>query len=128
MSQPPDAPKTGMQKILDVVEKVGNKVPHPVIIFLVLIGIVVLLSAVLDLAGTAVTSEVIVPREAAAESAGDDASPNDAGHDYDTGTTVHYEVMDEDQYSVEPRTIAVRSLLTVDGIRFIYTSLIPSFM
>ena len=33
-----------MQKILDVVEKVGNKVPHPVVIFLILIAIVIVLS------------------------------------------------------------------------------------
>jgi len=128
MSQPLDAPKTGMQKVLDVVEKVGNKVPHPVIIFLVLIGIVVLLSAILSLAGTSVTSEVIVPRAPAEATAGDDPAGYDAVHDYDTGTTVQYATMDEDHYSVETRTVAVRSLLTADGIRFIYTSLIPSFM
>ena len=39
------APKTGMQKLLDAVERVGNRVPHPVMIFVYLIGIVVVLSA-----------------------------------------------------------------------------------
>ena len=31
------APKTAMQRILDTVERVGNKVPHPVMIFVYLI-------------------------------------------------------------------------------------------
>ena len=35
------APATSMQKILNVVERVGNKVPHPVIIFVILIAIVI---------------------------------------------------------------------------------------
>ena len=51
MSQPIAAPKTVMQKFLDVVEKVGNKVPHPAVIFLILIAIVVVLSHDLAPAG-----------------------------------------------------------------------------
>ena len=39
------APKTGMQKLLDAVERVGNRVPHPVMIFVYLIIFVVVLSA-----------------------------------------------------------------------------------
>ena len=42
------APKTAMQRFLDGVEKVGNMVPHPVVIFLILIAIVIVLSAVLE--------------------------------------------------------------------------------
>ena len=55
------APKTTMQRFLDGVEKVGNMVPHPVVIFLILIGIVIVLSAVLSLFGAAVTFERINP-------------------------------------------------------------------
>ena len=43
MSQPYEESKTFMQKVLDVVERVGNKVPHPAVIFLILIAIVILL-------------------------------------------------------------------------------------
>ncbi|MET0597499.1 MAG: AbgT family transporter, partial [Mesorhizobium sp.] len=44
-----DAPsKTAMQRFLDGVETVGNMVPHPVVIFLILIGIVIVLSALLS--------------------------------------------------------------------------------
>ena len=44
MSRPSDAPKSAMQKLLDVVERVGNKVPHPAVLFFLLIGLVVVLS------------------------------------------------------------------------------------
>jgi aminobenzoyl-glutamate transport protein len=88
------APKTVMQRFLDGVERVGNMVPHPVVIFLILIGIVIALSAVLSLFGAAVRFERINPET----------------HEIETATT------------------AIRSLMTSDGIRFMYASLIPNFM
>jgi aminobenzoyl-glutamate transport protein len=124
MSQPTEAsnaegPKNLMQRFLDVVEKVGNKVPHPAIIFLILIALVVLLSAVLELTGARVSYQVIVPHTHQLAAG---AGPND------TGTSVAYQTIDEKKYTIETRTVAARSLLTGDGIRFIYSSLIPSFM
>lgn len=88
------APKTAMQRFLDTVEKVGNMVPHPVVIFLILIGAVIVLSAVLGSFGAAVTFERINP----------------------------------DTQKIETASTAIRSLMTADGIRFMYSSLIPSFM
>jgi aminobenzoyl-glutamate transport protein len=123
MSQTSEAPKTAMQRILDIVEKVGNKVPHPVIIFLILIAIVVVLSHLLYMTGTSVTSEVIVPQTSDTETAMDlDESA------YDSAASVHYQNIDEKSYTIETRTVAAKSLLTTEGIRFIYSSLIPSFM
>jgi len=58
----PAAPKkTFTQRLLDAVEVAGNKVPHPAIIFLALIGIVVVLSHLLYLMGTSVTYQVVNP-------------------------------------------------------------------
>ncbi len=127
MNQTSDAPKGVMQKILDVVEKVGNLVPHPVLIFLSLIAIVIVLSHIFYLAGLNVTFESIVPDdETAAEST---AEPLDGySMTYDYGMHVDYERMDEKSYHIEEQTLAVRSLLTGEGIRFIYVSLIPNFM
>jgi aminobenzoyl-glutamate transport protein len=88
------APKTTMQRFLDGVERVGNMVPHPVVIFLILIGIVVALSALLGAAGAGVMFQRI----------------NSETHEIETATT------------------SIRSLLSVDGIRFMYSSLIPNFM
>lgn len=56
-----ESPKTAMQKILDTVERVGNAVPHPVIIFLILIVGVLVLSHILYMVGASVTYQVINP-------------------------------------------------------------------
>jgi aminobenzoyl-glutamate transport protein len=123
MSQPSEGSKSFMQKLLDVVEKVGNKVPHPAVIFLILIAIVVVLSALLELTETSVSYDVLVPKTSKIEK----ATASDATL-YDMGTEVIYKGIEEKTYKLERRTVAVRSLLTTDGIRFIYSSLIPSFM
>ena len=140
MSEPSEPKKGLMQMILDVVEKVGNMVPHPVIIFVILILMVVSISHAMQMAGASVTTEVIVPDAPASaaakpdETAGkgkvaeDDKAAGYHVHDYDTGTAVVYEALREKNYHIEKRTIAARSLLTNDGIRFMYASLIPSFM
>ena len=79
-----------MQRILDVVEKAGNMVPHPVLIFLSLIAIVIVLSHVLYVAGIGVTFDEIVPDAAEVSQAESGAYPI-----YDTGTTVEYKTLDE---------------------------------
>lgn len=125
MSQPSEAPnaeppKTVMQRVLDVVEKVGNKVPHPVIIFLILIGLVVVLSHILHVAGVSHTHEAIATEVKTA----------DPAYTYDAGTADEYrlQTVDETKAKVEARTTVVRSLLTTEGVRFIYSSLVPNFM
>ncbi len=120
---PTSQPPTGMlQKFLNMVEKVGNKVPHPAVIFLSLIAIVVILSALLALTGTSVSYEVLVPEKSKTDKA---AAPE---LDYDSGTIVTYTTENEKKYKIEKATVAVRSLISIDGIRFMYSSLIPSFM
>lgn len=94
MSQSIAAPKSAMQKFLDVVEKVGNKVPHPAVIFLILIAIVVVLSQLLHM----------------------------------LGTSISYQVLNPETHKLETATTSAKSLLTADGIRFMYERLIPNFM
>src|SRR5215510_2571038 len=89
-----EAQKTGMQKVLDVVERVGNKVPHPAVIFVILMGIVIVLSHIL----------------------------------YVLGARVSYEVINPDTHKIEKMTTVARSLLTVDGIRFMFTGVVQNFM
>jgi hypothetical protein len=48
-------------RLLDFIEVAGNKVPHPVMMFLYLIIGVVLLSQVLYVLGVSVTDEILVP-------------------------------------------------------------------
>jgi aminobenzoyl-glutamate transport protein len=90
----PDQSKPFMQRLLDGVERVGNKVPHPVVIFVALIALVVLVSHLLYLLGASVTYEAINP----------------------------------DTHEVEQNTTAARSLLTADGIRFMYSEVVQNFM
>jgi aminobenzoyl-glutamate transport protein len=80
--------------MLDVIERVGNKVPHPVVIFVMLIVLVILLSHVFYLMGASATYQAINP---------------------DTG-------------EVEEITTAARSLLTADGLRFMYSGVVENFM
>src|SRR5580693_1830973 len=54
--------KTFLQKLLDGVERVGNKVPHPAVIFFILLALVILLSHLFHGLGTTVTYEVINPQ------------------------------------------------------------------
>src|SRR5215472_12582669 len=92
--QPIAAQKTGMERLLDTVERVGNKVPHPAVIFVILIAIVAVLSHIFYLLGFSVTFEAVNP--------------------------------ETDQ--VGPVTTAAKSLLTGDGIRFMYENVIKNFM
>jgi aminobenzoyl-glutamate transport protein len=123
MSKTSEAPKSVMQRILDVVERVGNKVPHPVIIFLILIAIVVVLSHIFYLVGANVSYEAIVPETQNIETATDTDT-----NLYDTGTSVTYGNIVDEKHKIETQAVVVRSLLTTEGIRFIYSSLIPNFM
>lgn len=89
-----EASRTVLQRLLDLVEKVGNKVPHPAVLFFVLISAVVLLSQVLQW----------------------------------IGVSVSYQRINPETHESEAVTTAVRSLLSADGIRFIFTSVVPNFI
>jgi aminobenzoyl-glutamate transport protein len=113
------APKSVMQKLLDVVEKVGNKVPHPVVIFLILIGLVVVLSDIFARLGTSVTTEVVTSEGITTEK--DVAAAKNLDN---------YPYSKEYSKPHEPKLVKteVQSLLSIKGIRFMYVSIIPSFM
>jgi len=86
--------KTTLEKLLDVVERVGNRVPHPVVIFVLLIGLVIVLSQLLYWAGASVT----------------------------------YEAVNPETHQIENVTTGVRSLLTTNGVRFMYSGIVQNFM
>lgn len=111
------------EKMLDGIEKAGNKVPHPVIMFLYLILGVIVLSAVLSWFGISVTEDVAVPipKEQLA------AISNQLGgsivpYDIDAG-----KIVDLPDYTIQEQTFEVRSLLSVDGIRYIFSSFVNNF-
>lgn len=104
---------------LGTVERIGNKVPHPVLMFLYLILIVIALSAILDWIGVSVTEEIAVP------------ITDGAQVDFYTDSTEPLENLPNEpwktEYEIQEQTIAIRSLLTTEGIRFIFTSFVPNF-
>lgn len=120
-----------VNKMLGTIEKVGNKVPSPVMMFFYLIIGVIVLSAVLDLAGVKVTEDIIVPKPELVEQdwlAGGTTAPQLLPVDYTDETG--YQLADPtnlDDYSIETVTVSIRSLLSVDGIRFIFTSFVSNF-
>lgn len=58
---------TGAKGLLGTIERVGNKVPHPVLMFGYLILLVIALSWVLNLAGWSVAEQVAVPADTSVE-------------------------------------------------------------
>lgn len=59
--EPPGEPgQQGSGGVFGFIERVGDKVPHPAIIFLILCAIVIVLSQILYAAGVQATSEVAV--------------------------------------------------------------------
>jgi aminobenzoyl-glutamate transport protein len=115
-------PPTGFtQRVLDGIERLGNKVPHPVLMFLYLIIGVIVLSAILALAGVSVTEEIAVP----------DTVPSTPSFYEDTTAPVtDPNVLPSDYgdaYHLETVTIPIKSLLNAEGIRFIFTSFVPNF-
>jgi aminobenzoyl-glutamate transport protein len=118
----PPAKKTFMDKLLDAVEVLGNKVPHPVMMFVYLIVFVIVLSSILALLGVSVTEQVLEP------------VPYQVGRDFYEDTTQVQTVAPQEglEYSdvkFQPRqeTIPIKGLLTIDGIRFLFTSFVPNF-
>jgi aminobenzoyl-glutamate transport protein len=94
MNQKSHAPPSFFKSLLDFVERAGNKAPHPGVLFLLLILVVVALSHVL----------------------------------WRQGISVSYQRVNPQTYDTETVTTAVRSLLSADGIRFIFTSVVPNFV
>jgi aminobenzoyl-glutamate transport protein len=103
------------QRALAWIEKAGNKVPNPAILFLALCLGVIVLSQLLDWLNVSVTSEVVAPTDADVEQREDGVS------------ALPYDDAPED-YTVETETFEVDGLLTTDGISFMFTSFVPNFL
>lgn len=110
------------ERLLDGIERTGNKVPHPVIMFLYLIIFIAVLSAILAAFDVSVTENVAVP----GPSAEIEAIEGTLG-----GSIVAYDEygdpIDIPDYTIEEQTFAVQSLLSIDGIRFILSSFVNNF-
>jgi len=121
MSTAVTSPGAGEKKgsMLDIIEKLGNKVPHPVLMFLYLIIFVIVLSQILAMLGVSVTEQiaVVVPEPIETEFYEDTTQP---GLEADLG-------IDNPEFAIEERTITIKGLLSTEGIRFIFTSFVSNF-
>ncbi|MDO8212030.1 AbgT family transporter [Conexibacter sp. CPCC 206217] len=103
------------QRALAWIERNGNKVPNPAILFLGLCIGVIVLSQILDWIGVSITSEVVDVGSRAVEARPDGVS----ALPYDNAP---------EHYAVVRETFSIRGLLTGDGIRFMFTSFVPNFL
>ena len=79
--------------ILNSIEKIGNKLPHPATIFVILCGIIIVVSAIMARMGVSVT----------------------------------YTGLDRSSMEIKEMTSTVVSLLTPEGIRYMFTSAVKNF-
>ena len=124
------AEKEAPSGFLATVERVGNMVPHPAIIFFILIGIVIVLSVIFAALGTSVTYEVYAPA-ADLPSLADAGAAASALHDLPLNDGVESYVAESGDLSggsLVEQTTSVRSLLSPDGIRFMLTSPVANFL
>jgi len=111
----------GFQRVLDMIERIGNKVPHPAILFLSLCVAVIILSQILYLADARITTEVVKP------------PPSVVQEEYVGGSVLPaYQMPAEPapaaSYHVVHETVRVEGLLTVAGIRYLFTSFVSNFL
>jgi aminobenzoyl-glutamate transport protein len=110
--------RSPIDRLLDTVERVGNKVPHPVLMFLYLMIGVIVLSAILSFFGVSVTEQIAVP------------VPVEVTPDfYEDGSEYTLSGIENDdvQFVIVEQTISINSLLNIEGIRFLFTSFVPNF-
>jgi aminobenzoyl-glutamate transport protein len=112
-----------MARMLDTVERVGNRVPNPSVLFVYLIAFVALLSAVLSWAGVSVTDDVVVP----VQSADLDAVNDSLGSSYALYDSTTGEPASLPDFIVQEQEFPVRNLLSVDGVRFFFSSFVDNF-
>lgn len=106
--------RSPLERALDGIERVGNKVPHPVVIFLALIGVLLVLSHVFYSTGSSVTFDQAYVSEQV-----DPSGEQLVGENEVEAPPAEAEIKEV--------TVEARSLLTAEGIRFIFTSPVDNF-
>lgn len=110
-----------VQRMLNFIERVGNKVPHPAILFLALIFGLIIIAQILAWIGISTTYEVVAPPPVEVEET-----------DLGGSTGIEYILppghTDAKDYKMETRTAEIKSLTDGDGVRFLFTSFVSNFM
>ena len=103
------------QRMLSWIEKAGNRVPSPAVLFIALCIGVILLSQILDWLNVSVTSQVV------------EGTDGPVSQREDGVSALPYDSAPE-EYAVETETFEIKGLLTGEGIRFMFTSFVPNFL
>jgi aminobenzoyl-glutamate transport protein len=112
---------TFLERLLDKIERAGNKMPHPAILFLALCGLVIVLSQVLYWFDVKATYQVV------------QTPPSVAEEIYYGGSTEPVYVgpttpIPADEYDkVVTQTTKVQGLLTGKGVAYLFTSFVSNF-
>jgi aminobenzoyl-glutamate transport protein len=114
------ADHTFLERLLDGIERTGNKMPHPAILFLWLCVGVIVISQVLYWFDVKATYEVVKPPAVATEETwyGGSIEPSDVGPT---------DSEPPNQYHVATQTAKVKGLLTGAGVRYLFTSFVDNF-
>src|SRR3954454_538277 len=111
---------TAMERVLNGIERLGNRMPDPAILFLWLCLGVIVLSQALAWLDVKATYEVVSPPPAPA------TETYYGGSQYPSyvGPTTPEPATD---YKLHQETTRVKGLLSVDGVRFLFTSFVDNF-
>ena len=124
MSETPAAPAPPapgmMERLLGAIERGGNRMPSPAILFVWLCVGVIALSAVLSWADISVTYQVAKPPPVPVEEVVQGGSTQPSGGLPDAS-------VQEGEYEIVEQTAAIQSLISADGIRFMFTSFVANF-
>jgi aminobenzoyl-glutamate transport protein len=113
-----DPQKTFLERMLDGIERAGNKMPDPAILFLVLCGGVI--SQILFWFNVQATYQIVKPPPVPTEETyyGGSTEPTDVGPTIPEPPKA---------YEVKTETAKVKGLLTGEGVRFLFTSFVSNF-
>jgi len=118
---PAESPRHGfLERLLDGIERFGNKMPDPAILFLILCGAVIVLSQILFWFDVKATYEVVKPPPVPTEETyyGGSVEPTDVGPT---------EPVPPEAYRTVTETTKVKGLLQGDGVRYLFTSFVSNF-
>jgi aminobenzoyl-glutamate transport protein len=109
-----------LERLLDKIERAGNRMPDPAILFLVLCGLVIVASQILYWFDVKATFQVAKPPAVPTEQqyVGGSVEPVDVGPT---------EAEPADTYQIVTETAKVKGLLTGDGVRYLFTSFVDNF-
>ena len=118
---PAEVPKHSfLERMLDGIERLGNKMPDPAILFLILCGGVIVLSQILFWFDVKATYEVVKPPSVPTQETyyGGSVEPTDVGPT---------EPVPPEAYRTVTETTKVKGLLQGEGIRYLFTSFVSNF-